>query len=173
MMGSIAIAASGSHGPRARYFPAVDNEEVVHNQKERLIRMRPPVLISKSEKIMFPDNRSSAHCFLVPSGLPLLGMLFLGNLLKESGVTKRLATTASGTAHRYRDDTHRIDRGCLTQATTFLTEKSLVFAIGAASFIIATFGGVLVVKFLNLFLKEGNKINLLIVAMPAFRQSNT
>lgn len=110
-----------------------------------------------------PDNRSSAHLFPRSLRSALLGMLFLGNLLKESGVTKRLATTAGGPLIDIVTILIGLTVGASTQATTFLTEKSLlVFAIGAASFIIATFGGVLFVKFLNLFLKEGNKINPLI-----------
>ncbi len=132
-------------------------------KKERLIRMRPPRPISKSEKIMFPIIGLLLTCFLVPSGLPLLGMLFLGNLLKESGVTKRLATTAGGPLIDIVTILIGLTVGASTQATTFLTEKSLlVFVIGATSFIIATFAGVLFVKFLNLFLKKGNKINPLI-----------
>jgi len=65
-------------------------------KKERLIRMKPPRTVSKNEKIIFPIAGLLLTCFLVPSGLPLLGMLFLGNLLKECGVTKRLADTAKG-----------------------------------------------------------------------------
>ncbi len=58
--------------------------------------MKPPRQVSKTEKIIFPIIGIILTCFIVPTGLPLLGMLFFGNLLKESGVTKRLATTASG-----------------------------------------------------------------------------
>ena len=65
-------------------------------QKERLIRMKPPRAVSSTEKIIFPIVGLLLTCFLVPSGLPLLGMLFFGNLLKESGVTRRLAETARG-----------------------------------------------------------------------------
>ena len=65
-------------------------------KKERLIRMKPPRAVSSTEKIIFPIVGLLLTCFLVPSGLPLLGMLFFGNLLKESGVTRRLAETARG-----------------------------------------------------------------------------
>ena len=108
-------------------------------QKERLIRMKPPRAVSSTEKIVFPIVGLLLTCFLVPSGLPLLGMLFFGNLLKESGVTRRLAETA---------------RGPLIDTITIL--------LGALSFVIATCAGILFVKFFNLFLKEGNKINPLI-----------
>jgi oxaloacetate decarboxylase beta subunit len=133
------------------------------NSKERLIRMKPPRQVSKTEKILFPLIGILLTCFIVPSGLPLLGMLFFGNLLKESGVTKRLATTASGPMIDIVTILIGLTVGASTQATTFLTAKSVgIFALGAASFVIATAGGVLFVKFLNLFLKEGRKINPLI-----------
>ena len=161
MMGAIAIAAYSYMALVPVLQPWI--MKLCTTKKERLIRMRPPRPISKSEKVMFPIIGLLLTCFLVPSGLPLLGMLFLGNLLKESGVTKRLATTAGGPLIDIVTILIGLTVGASTQATTFLTEKSLlVFAIGAASFIIATFGGVLFVKFLNLFLKEGNKINPLI-----------
>jgi oxaloacetate decarboxylase beta subunit len=83
--------------------------------------------------------------------------------LKESGVTKRLATTAGGPLIDIVTILIGLTVGASTQATTFLTARSItVFGIGALSFVIATFSGVLYVKFLNLFLKEGNKINPLI-----------
>ena len=131
--------------------------------KERVIRMRPPRAVSQTEKILFPIIGVLLTCFLVPSGLPLLGMLFFGNLLKESGVTRRLAVTASGPLIDIVTILIGLTVGPSTQATTFLTVKSIgIFALGAISFVIATTGGVLFVKFFNLFLKEGNKINPLI-----------
>jgi sodium ion-translocating decarboxylase, beta subunit len=133
------------------------------NSKERLIRMKPPRQVSKTEKILFPLVGILLTCFIVPSGLPLLGMLFFGNLLKESGVTRRLANTASGPMIDVVTILIGLTVGASTQATTFLTPKSVsIFILGAASFIIATAGGVLFVKFINLFLKEGRKINPLI-----------
>jgi oxaloacetate decarboxylase beta subunit len=133
------------------------------NKRERLIRMKPPRSVSKLEKVLFPIIGMLLTCFIVPSGLPLLGMLFFGNLLKESGVTKRLADTAKGPMIDIVTILIGLTVGASTQATTFLTVKSVgIFALGAASFVIATTGGVLFVKLLNVFLKEGNKINPLI-----------
>jgi len=133
------------------------------NKKERLIRMKPPRQVSKTEKILFPIIGVLLTTFIVPSGLPLLGMLFFGNLLKESGVTRRLANTASGPMIDIVTILIGLTVGASTQATTFLTARSiLIFGLGAASFIIATAGGVLFVKFINLFLTEGHKINPLI-----------
>lgn len=131
--------------------------------KERLIRMRPPRAVTKLEKVIFPIVGILLTTFIVPTGLPLLGMLFFGNLLKESGVTKRLANTASGPMIDVVTILIGLTVGASTQATSFLTPKSVgIFALGAFSFIIATAAGVLFVKFLNLFLKGDNKINPLI-----------
>ena len=132
-------------------------------KKERLIRMKPPRAVSSTEKIIFPIVGLLLTCFLVPSGLPLLGMLFFGNLLKESGVTRRLAETARGPLIDTITILLGITVGASTQATQFLTLNSIkIFGLGALSFVIATCAGVLFVKFFNLFLKQGNKINPLI-----------
>lgn len=132
-------------------------------KKERVIRMKPPRVVSKLEKILFPIIGLMLTCFIVPAGLPLLGMLFFGNLLKESTVTKRLADTAKGPMIDIVTILIGLTVGASTQATTFLTAKSVgIFALGAFSFAIATFGGVMFVKIINLFLKEGNKMNPLI-----------
>lgn len=132
-------------------------------KKERLIRMKPPRTVSKNEKIIFPIAGLLLTCFLVPSGLPLLGMLFLGNLLKECGVTKRLADTAKGPLIDIVTILIGLTVGASTQASNFLTPKTIgIFFLGATAFAIATIGGVGFVKIINLFLKEGNKINPLI-----------
>ncbi len=132
-------------------------------KKERLIRMKPPRQVSQTEKILFPIAGLLLTTFIVPPAIPLLGMLFLGNIIKESGVTKRLAATASGPLIDIVTILIGLTVGASTQATTFLTPASIgIFFLGACSFFVATMGGVLFVKFMNLFLKEGNKINPLI-----------
>jgi len=131
--------------------------------KERLIRMKPPRSVSRQEKIIFPIAGLLLTCLLVPAALPLLGMLFFGNLLKESAVTKRLADTLKGPMIDLVTIMIGLTIGASSQATTFLSLKTLgVFVLGAVSFVIATIGGVIFIKILNLFLKEGNKINPLI-----------
>lgn len=131
--------------------------------KERVIKMRTPRIVSQTEKILFPIIGLLLTAFLVPSGLPLLGMLFFGNLLKESGVTRRLAETARGPLIDTITILLGMTVGASTQATTFLRTESLkIFVIGAFSFVVATVAGILFVKFFNIFLKEGNKINPLI-----------
>lgn len=132
-------------------------------KSERVIRMKTPRVVSQTEKILFPIMGLLLTTFLVPSGLPLLGMLFFGNLLKESGVTRRLAETARGPLIDTITILLGLTVGASTQATTFLRPESIkVFVIGALSFMIATTTGILFVKFFNLFLKKDNKINPLI-----------
>ncbi len=137
--------------------------KLLTTKKERVIRMKPARAVSKTEKIIFPVFGLLLTCFLVPSGLPLLGMLFFGNLLKESGVTKRLAETARGPLVDVITILLGVTVGASTQATQFLTWNSIkIFLIGAFSFVLATCAGVLFVKLLNLFLRKDNKINPLI-----------
>ncbi len=161
LMGAIAISAYSYMALVPVIQPPI--MRLLTNRRERLIRMKPPRSVSKTEKILFPIIGMLLTTFIVPSGLPLLGMLFFGNLLKESGVTKRLADTAKGSLIDIVTILIGLTVGASTQATTFLTAKSVgIFALGAASFVIATTAGVLFVKIFNLFLKEGNKINPLI-----------
>ena len=132
-------------------------------KKERLIHMKPPRQVSTTEKILFPIIGLLLTTFVVPSAIPLLGTLFFGNLLKECGVTKRLANTASGSMTDIVTILLGFTVGASTQATTFLTPKSLyIFIMGACAFFVASSCGVLFVKFFNLFLPKDAKINPLI-----------
>ena len=161
LMGAIAVSAYSYMALVPVIQPPI--MRLLTTKKERVIRMRPPRQVSKLEKITFPILGLLFCAFIVPSGLPLLGMLFFGNILKESGVTKRLMDVASNAVVNVCTLLIGITVGASTQATTFLTGRSvLIFALGAFSFIVATFCGVCFVKFFNLFLKEGNKINPLI-----------
>ena len=161
MMGAIAVSAYSYMALVPVIQPPI--MKLCTTQKERLIRMKPPRAVSPTEKKLFPIVGFLLTAFIVPSGIPLLGMLFFGNLLKESGVTKRLANTASGPLIDIVTILIGVTVGASTQADQFLQLRSIwIFVIGACSFVIATFTGVLFVKFFNLFLKEGNKINPLI-----------
>ena len=132
-------------------------------KKERLIKMKTPRTVSHKEKIIFPIVGFILTALIVPSGMPLLGMLFFGNLLKESGVTRRLAETARGPMIDVVTILIGVTVGCSTQADVFLTATSVkIFALGLFSFCVATFCGVGFAKIMNLFCKEGNKINPLI-----------
>ena len=133
------------------------------NSDERVIKMPPARAVSQTEKIIFPIAGLLLTCFIVPSALPLLGMLFFGNFLKECGATKRLADTAGGTLSDVVLILIGITLGASTQATTFFTGTSfMIFGIGAVAFCVATATGILIVKLMNLFLKDGEKINPLI-----------
>ena len=133
------------------------------SRKERLIKMKTPRTVSQREKIIFPIFGFILTALIVPSGIPLLGMLFFGNLLKESGVTKRLAETARGPLIDVVTILIGLTVGCSTQADIFLTHISIkIFALGLFSFILATIGGIGFAKIMNLFCKEENKINPLI-----------
>ena len=135
------------------------------SKRERLIRMKPPRAVSQKEKRIFPVVALLLTTFIAPSALPLLGMLFFGNLLKESGRTERLADTARTKLIDIVTILLGVTVGASTQADIFITKDSLlIFGLGAISFVIATMGGLLFAKFMNLFLKEDNKLNPLIGA---------
>ncbi|MBU0947014.1 MAG: sodium ion-translocating decarboxylase subunit beta [Proteobacteria bacterium] len=132
-------------------------------KKERRIQMKPPRQVSKKEKVIFPIVAFLICALIAPGSMTLLGMLFFGNLLKESMVTERLANTARNGLIDTVTILLGFSVGASTQAQTFLTAQSiLIFVLGAASFVVATMGGVLFAKFMNLFLKE--KINPLLGA---------
>lgn len=161
LVGAIAISAYSYMALVPVIQPPI--MRLLTNDKERRIKMKPPRSVSKTEKILFPIVGLILTTLIVPSAMPLLGMLFFGNMLKESGVTKRLADTAKGSLIDIVTILIGLTVGASTQATTFLTSQSIgIFILGAGSFIVATTGGILFTKFMNLFLAEGNKINPLI-----------
>jgi oxaloacetate decarboxylase beta subunit len=161
LMGAIAISAYSYMALVPVIQPPI--MRLLTTSKERVIRMKPPRTVSKLEKILFPIVGMLLTTFVVPSGMPLLGMLFFGNLLKESGVTKRLAETARGPLIDIVTILLGLTVGASTQATVFLNPNSvMIFGLGAASFVLATAAGVLFVKFMNIFLSAENKINPLI-----------
>ena len=133
------------------------------SQKERRIRMDNLRPVSKKEKIIFPIAVTAFVSLLVPSAAPLVGCLMLGNLFKECGVTERLAKTASNELMNIVVIFLGISVGATAKAETFLDWKTLgILAMGIAAFAGGTAGGVLLAKFMNLFLPEGKKINPLI-----------
>jgi oxaloacetate decarboxylase beta subunit len=132
-------------------------------KEERKIKMKRLRTVSKKEKIIFPVLTTLIVALFVPQALPLVGMLMLGNLLKESGVTARLAEAAS----RFISDTVTIllmvSVGASATAEIFLTVDTLkILALGAIAFIIAMSSGIFFAKIMNYFSKE--KINPLIGA---------
>jgi carboxybiotin decarboxylase len=163
LIGPIAIAAYSYMALVPVIQPPI--MRLLTSKKERRIRMKPPRAVSKLEKILFPIVGLILTSLISPSAMPLLGMLFFGNILKESGVTKRLANTASNALIDIVTIVLGLTVGASTQADVFLTPTSiLIFVLGALSFMIATAGGVIFAKVMNIFLKEGNKLNPLIGA---------
>lgn len=163
LIGPIAIAAYSYMALVPVIQPPI--MKLLTSKKERLIRMKPPRSVSKTEKIIFPIVGLILTGFISPGSLPLLGMLFFGNLLKESMVTERLAETARKPLIDIVTILLGVTVGASTQADIFLTNQSiLIFVLGAISFIIATAGGILFAKAMNIFAKSDNKINPLVGA---------
>ena len=163
LIGPIAIAAYSYMALVPVIQPPI--MKLLTSEKERKIRMKPPRAVSKIEKIMFPIIGLLLTTFISPSALPLLGMLFFGNILKESGVTERLANTARNALIDIVTILLGLTVGASTQADVFLTSESmLIFVLGALSFMIATAGGLIFAKIMNLFLKGDSKINPLVGA---------
>lgn len=163
LLGAIAVSAYSYMALVPVIQPPI--MKLLTTSKERVIRMKPPRQVTKKEKILFPIFGFIATAFIVPSALNLLGMLFFGNLLKESGVTERLANTARNGLIDTVTIILGLTVGVSTEARSFLTPQSImIFALGASAFAAATAGGVLFAKFMNLFLSDENKLNPLIGA---------
>lgn len=161
LMGAIAVSAYSYMALVPVIQPPI--MRLLTTKKERLIKMKPARAVSQNEKIIFPIVGMLLTCFVVPSGLPLLGMLFFGNLLRECGVTTRLAKTASNALTDIVTILLGMTVGASTQATSFLTKETIfIFFLGFMAFIIASTSGVLFVKLFNLFLRKEKKINPLI-----------
>lgn len=161
LIGPIAIAAYSYMALIPVIQPPI--MRALTSRKERRIRMEDLREVSRTEKLVFPVLGVLLCCLLAPTALPLLGMLFLGNLLKECGVVNRLANTARSAII----DTATVFLGfCVgmsTQADVFLTPQSLmIFGLGAVAFSLATASGIIFAKIMNLFLKK--KINPLLGA---------
>ena len=161
LMGAIAVCAYSYMALVPVIQPPL--MRLLTTKKERLIHMQPARRVSQTERILFPIIGLLLTTFIVPSGLPLLGMLFFGNLLKESGKTTRLAKTAGNALNDVVVVLLGLTVGCSTQASEFLTLNTVfIFMLGAFAFIIASSTGILFVKFMNLFLPKNKKINPLI-----------
>ena len=161
LMGAVAVCAYSYMALVPVIQPFI--MRLLTTDKERVIKMKPGRKVSQTERILFPIIGLLLTTFIVPSGLPLLGMLFFGNLLKESGKTSRLAKTASSALNDIVVILLGLTVGCSTQASEFLTVSTIkIFVLGAFAFVIATASGVIFVKIMNLFLKKDNKINPLI-----------
>jgi oxaloacetate decarboxylase beta subunit len=163
LIGPIAIAAYSYMALVPVIQPPIIN--FLTSKRERKIKMRPPRAVSKLEKIIFPIVALLLTAYISPTSLPLLGMLFFGNILKESGVTRRLADTAGNALIDIITILLGLTVGASTQADVFLTTDSiLIFVMGALSFMFATAMGVLFAKLMNWFSPKDNPINPMIGA---------
>ena len=161
LLGSIAIAAYSYMALVPVIQPPI--MKALTTKRERLIRMDNLRKVSKKEKILFPIAVTTFVSIFVPSATALIGCLMLGNLLRECGVTERLAKTAQNELMNIVVILLGISVGATATADNFLTGKTLgILAMGICAFMIGTAGGVLLAKFMNLFLPEGKKINPLI-----------
>ncbi len=161
LLGAIAIAAYSYMALVPVIQPPIIR--LLTTREERLIRMRPSRPVSRRTRMLFPVIAFLITAFVAPGSIPLLGMLFFGNLLKESGVTERLAKTARSAFIDIVTILLGVTVGASTDASKFLTPQSvMIFGLGAASFCVATACGVLFAKGMNLFTKD--KINPIIGA---------
>jgi oxaloacetate decarboxylase beta subunit len=161
LIGPIAIAAYSYMALIPVIQPPI--MRLLTTREERRIRMPDMREVSKREKLIFPVVGVLLCCFLAPTALPLLGMLFFGNFLKECGVTDRLAHTARTAIIDTATILLGLTVGCSTQGDVFLTAKSVgIFLLGSIAFSIATASGIIFGKIMNLFLKV--KINPLLGA---------
>ena len=135
--------------------------KLLTTEKERQIVMKPLREVSKKEKIIFPIVVTIFVALLVPSAAPLIACLMLGNLFKECGVTERLSKTVQNELINIVTIFLGVSVGATATGTTFLSLQTIkIMVMGVVAFSFGTAGGVLLAKFMNLFLKE--KINPLI-----------
>jgi sodium ion-translocating decarboxylase beta subunit len=147
-IGAIAIAAYSYMALVPVIQPPII--KLLTTRKERLIRMPPSREVSGRVRVIFPVLAFVLTVLVAPGAVPLLGMLFFGNLLKESGVTERLANTARNAFIDIITILLGFTVGTSTDATRFLTPESIkIFLLGAASFAVATASGVLFAKVMN------------------------
>ena len=159
LLGPIAVAAYSYMALVPVIQPPI--MRLLTTKAEREIVMRPLRQVTKREKIIFPIVVTVFVALLVPSAGPLIACLMLGNLFKESGVVERLNKTAQNELMNIVTIFLGISVGATATATTFLSLQTIaIMLMGVVAFGFGTAGGVLLAKFMNLFLKE--KINPLI-----------
>ena len=161
LLGPIAIAAYSYMALVPVIQPPI--MKALTTKSERLIKMSQLRQVSKTEKILFPVIISIVISLLLPSAAPLVGCLMLGNLMKECGVVDRLSKTVQNELMNIVVIFLGISVGATATAASFLNLRTLfILALGIIAFSFGTAGGIVLAKFMNLFAKEGNKINPLI-----------
>lgn len=161
LLGPIAIAAYSYMALVPVIQPPI--MRALTTDKERRIKMSQLRQVSKTEKILFPIIIAVVISLLLPSAAPLVGCLMLGNLMKECGVVDRLSKTVQNELMNIVVIFLGISVGATATAESFLNFKTLgILVLGILAFSCGTAGGVLLAKLMNLFAKEGKKINPLI-----------
>ncbi len=161
LLGPIAVAAYSYMALVPVIQPPI--MRALTTKKERGIRMQQLRPVSKTEKILFPLIIALIIALLLPSAAPLIGCLMLGNLMKECGVVDRLSKTVQNELMNIVVIFLGLTVGATATAEAFLNFRTLgILMLGVIAFAMGTAGGVLLAKFMNLFAKEGKKINPLI-----------
>ena len=161
LLGPIAVAAYSYMALVPVIQPPI--MKALTTKKERQIVMSGLRPVTKMQKIIFPIVVTTFVAFLVPSAAPLVGCLMLGNLFKECGVVERLNKTAQNELMNIVTIFLGVSVGATATAATFLSWQTIkIIVMGVIAFGFGTAGGVLLAKFMNLFLPEGKKINPLI-----------
>ena len=161
LLGPIAVAAYSYMALVPVIQPPI--MKALTTKEERQIVMTTLRPVSKTEKIIFPFVVTIFVALLVPSAAPLVGCLMLGNLFRECGVVERLSKTVQNELMNIVTIFLGISVGATATANTFLSWSTLgIMAMGIVAFGFGTVGGVLLAKFMNLFLPKGKKINPLI-----------
>ena len=159
LLGPIAVAAYSYMALIPLIQPPI--MKLLTTKKEREIKMDQLRTVSKAEKIIFPIVVTVLCVLIIPSTAPLIGMLMLGNLFKESGVTDRLSDTAQNALCNIVTIMLGVTVGATAEGKTFLDIKTiLVIVIGLIAFAFSTAGGVLFGKLMNVITK--GKVNPLI-----------
>ena len=160
-MGPIAVAAYSYMSLVPIIQPPI--MKLFTTEDERKIKMSQLRPVSKLEKILFPIIVTIVVCVILPTTAPLVGMLMLGNLFRECGVVDRLSKTAQNELMNIVVIFLGVSVGATAKAESFLSPMTLgILAMGIVAFMCGTAGGVLLAKFMNIFLPEGKKINPLI-----------
>ena len=135
--------------------------KLLTTEKERQVKMVQLRTVSKKEKIIFPIVVAIVVILLIPDTAPLIGMLMLGNLFRECGVTERLSDTAQNALCNIVTIPLGLSVGCKAQASTFLTAETLmIIVLGLLAFMFSTVGGLLLGKLM--YKLTGGKVNPLI-----------
>jgi len=158
LLGAVAVAAYSYMSLVPIIQPPI--LRLLTTKKERGIDMPQALPVSRTAVILFPLVTGLIASLAIPSSAPLIGMLMFGNLLRESGVTERLKKTAGGPMIDIVTILLGISVGATMGAENFLTYQTiLILVLGAVAFAFSTAGGILLAKVINLFLKDGKKIN--------------